>query len=252
MIKTIDAVNTARSLIGTPYSTLDCINLIKYVIRKSPGGVSDYTTSGTNTLWDSYDYADKYRDLTYRQNGNDYAKAGMLAFKRNESDVHHVGLVTYDNTVIHSSSVYQQVVETPLDDSWDLLAKHRYIEVDESNNNTVEEGNSSTMFGDAYVSTSSTGLRLRSEPNLSSKVLTELPKGTRVEIVRVLDGWLFVRTEDDTAGYVSSSYITADEVVEVEDGSSMIETRIVIRDSEGNYFYPVGSFTVFSSDQLND
>ena len=37
MIKTQDAIATARALIGTPYSELDCINLIKRVIRTAPG-----------------------------------------------------------------------------------------------------------------------------------------------------------------------------------------------------------------------
>ena len=32
MIKSSDAIRTARRLIGTPYSELDCINLIKKVI----------------------------------------------------------------------------------------------------------------------------------------------------------------------------------------------------------------------------
>ena len=39
MIKTQDAIRTARALIGTPYSELDCINLIKRVIRTARGGV---------------------------------------------------------------------------------------------------------------------------------------------------------------------------------------------------------------------
>ena len=46
MIKTQDAIRTARALIGTPYSELDCINLIKRVIRTAPGGVPWYTTAG--------------------------------------------------------------------------------------------------------------------------------------------------------------------------------------------------------------
>ena len=38
MIKTSEAIRTARALIGMPYSELDCINLIKKVIRTAPGG----------------------------------------------------------------------------------------------------------------------------------------------------------------------------------------------------------------------
>ena len=54
----------ARALIGTPYSELDCINLIKKVIRTAPGGDKNYTTAGTNDLWNSFDSKSaKYRDL---------------------------------------------------------------------------------------------------------------------------------------------------------------------------------------------
>lgn len=80
MIRAQDAIATARSLLGTPYSKLDCIGLIKLVIRTSPVGVPGYTTAGTNTLWDSYKASAKYRDLTWRQEGSAGAKAGMLAY----------------------------------------------------------------------------------------------------------------------------------------------------------------------------
>ena len=53
MIKANEAIRTARGLIGTPYSELDCINLIKKVIRTAPGGDVKYTTAGTNDLWNS-------------------------------------------------------------------------------------------------------------------------------------------------------------------------------------------------------
>ena len=69
MVKTMDAIRTARSLIGTPYSELDCIGLIVRVIRTSPGGVGAYRTAGTNTLWKSAQASAKYRDLTWRQEG---------------------------------------------------------------------------------------------------------------------------------------------------------------------------------------
>ena len=117
MVKTMDAIRTARSLIGTPYSELDCIGLIVRVIRTSPGGVGAYRTAGTNTLWRSAEASAKYRDLTWRQEGLTGAQAGMLAFKRRGTDVHHVGLVTECGTVIHSSSAAGKVVETKLDDT---------------------------------------------------------------------------------------------------------------------------------------
>lgn len=129
MIKHSDAIRTARILLGTPYKEMDCIALIRAVIKRSAGGVTDYRCEGTNWLWDSIGNSGKYRHLTWRQESTDGARAGMLAFKRSGDDVHHVGLVTGDGTVIHSSSVAGCVVETELDGSWDLLGQHRYIEV---------------------------------------------------------------------------------------------------------------------------
>lgn len=95
MIKTSEAIRTARALIGTPYSELDCINLIKKVIRTAPGGDKNYTTAGTNDLWNSDSKSAKYRDLTWKQEGISGAKPGMLAFMGvGTGDVNHTGLVT--------------------------------------------------------------------------------------------------------------------------------------------------------------
>ena len=47
MIKAQDAISAARALIGTPYSELDCINLIKRVIRTAPGGIPAHGASYT-------------------------------------------------------------------------------------------------------------------------------------------------------------------------------------------------------------
>ena len=48
MIQTKDAITTVRALLGTPYVQMDCINLIKAVIRCAPGGEPDYTTAGAH------------------------------------------------------------------------------------------------------------------------------------------------------------------------------------------------------------
>ena len=95
MITSSEAIRTARRLIGTPYSELDCINLIKKIIRTAPGGDKSYTTAGTNELWNSADSASKYRHLTWRQEGLAGAKPGMLVFMGvGTGDVNNVGLVT--------------------------------------------------------------------------------------------------------------------------------------------------------------
>ena len=59
MIQAEEAIRAARGLIGTAYNELDCINLIKKVIRTAPGGDKRYTTAGTNELCNSFDSAPK-------------------------------------------------------------------------------------------------------------------------------------------------------------------------------------------------
>ena len=67
MIEAEDAISTARTLLETPYSKMDCIALIRAVIRRSAGGVKDYRCEGTNWLWRSIDGSGKYRHLIWRQ-----------------------------------------------------------------------------------------------------------------------------------------------------------------------------------------
>ena len=222
MIKTQDAIDTARALIGTPYSELDCINLIKRVIRTAPGGVPWYTTAGTNALWASYGASAKYRDLTWRQDGIAGARAGMLAFKKHGGDVHHVGLVTERGTVIHSSSARGQVVETPLDESWHLLAVHRYIEAAAA---AETEGK---MLYQAVVNTMRDPLALRDSPSTDGRKLGELARGATVDVLaEPATGWLYVRSADGKSGYAASAYLARVEVVRAqtaEDGVRPADT----------------------------
>ena len=185
MIKARDAIGEARRLLGTPYSRMDCIGLIRAVIRACPGGIKDYRCQGTNWLWRSIENASKYRHLVWRQEGIAGAKPGMLAFKRKGEDIHHIGLVTGDGTVIHSSSARGCVVETALDDSWHLLGKHKYIGVDEA-----------------------AGVQEDAEPE------TEAPDDTGTE-----NAW-------------------------ADDGTEAVAPEIVILDSAGNRFVPVGDWRV--------
>ena len=238
MIKTQDAIDTARALIGTPYSELDCINLIKRVIRTAPGGVPWYTTAGTNALWASYISSDKYRDIIWRQEGITGARAGELAFKRHGGDVHHVGIVTERGTVIHSSSVQGKVVETPLDESWQLLAVHRYIEVAAAAAET--EGTMDVLY-QAVVNTMRDPLNVRDAPDGGR--IGSVPKGTTVEVLaEPAQGWTFVRA-GSLMGYVSSAYLTRAEVGEAENVIS-VSPDVTIIDDEGNSFRPVGGWRV--------
>lgn len=151
MIKYNNAIRTARLLLGTPYSEMDCIRLIVMVIRRSSGGDPDYRCEGTNWLWRSIDNSAKYRHLTWRQNSISGAKAGMVAFKVDGDNVHHIGLVTEKGTVIHSSSVQGCVVETPLDKTWHALGQHKLITVSDVESDHNIENDTESVVNDTAI-----------------------------------------------------------------------------------------------------
>lgn len=245
MIKWQDAIREARLLIGTPYAQLDCINLIKKVIRSAPGGVPGYTTAGTNALWDSFSASPKYRDLTWRQEGIAGARAGMLAFKRyGADDEGHVGIVTDDGTVIHASSEYGSTVETKLSetDGWDLLAVHRFIQP----KSEEEKDMSEEILFKAKVDTVSGPLNLRELPAKNAMIIEKMPKGEIVEVMEKTDiEWWKVRYKGEI-GYAAEEYLSRvmDEPEIPVQGEAGLTVQVVIADEAGNVFRPVGAFRV--------
>ena len=237
MIKASDAIRVARSLIGTPYAEMDCINLIKKVIRTAPGGVPGYTTAGTNTLWDSYESAAKYRDLTWRQEGLAGAMAGMIAFKADSDDFHHAGIVTADGTIVHSSSTQggRGVVETPLtvSEGWTHVAVHRYID--------TEEDMQTLYYAQINLNDPDSTLNVRNVP--SGDVIASLRQGDAVQVMAEKSGWAYVRHENGS-GYVSAQYIVKTDDEPEWNKPAAEDTALTIVDSEGNRFNPVGDFRV--------
>ena len=201
MIKTAEALRTARGLLGTSYDELDCINLIKKVIRVSEGGEKSYTTAGTNDLWNSDANSAKYRDLTWKQEGISGAKAGMLAFIGvGTGDVNHVGLVTERGTVVHSSKSRGGVVETELTEKsgWNGLGKHRDIEVAEDTTTDVQAGTE-------YIICARKGLRMRKKPDVRGEYMQMLPDGAVITVLEEWAGWLKTTYKEYT-GWVSAEY----------------------------------------------
>ena len=199
MIETSEAIRMARALIGTPYSDLDCINFIKKVIRTAPGGDKNYTTAGTNALWDSYDKTGKYRDLIWRQAGISGAKPGMLAFMGvGTGDANHVGLVTDVGTVLHSSKSRGCVVETELTEKrgWNGLGKHRMIAVDGEETADSDEGEIVTVCAQG-------GLRMRKKPK--GRYMQMIQDGAQLAVLEEKDGWLRVEYRGFT-GWISGEY----------------------------------------------
>ena len=245
MVSAKDAIAYARSLCGgkdkkgnwiimTPYSKMDCIGLIKNIIWNCPGGVKDYRTSGTNTLWKSYDASPKYKDLTWRQEGIKGAKAGMLAFMESGGDVSHVGLVTGEGTIIHSSKSAGGVIESEFTEKrlWNLLAVHRYIGVagSEREVETLDE-----ILYTAVVRTSGGALNLRSGPDKAYGVTAKIPNGTELDVYSDGD-WCKVEF-NGAYGYVDASFL--------EKNERRMGENITIVDDEGNIFRPSGGFRVY-------
>lgn len=252
MIKTSEAIRAARELIGTPYSELDCINLIKKVIRTSAGGDKRYTTAGTNELWNSFDSVPKYRHLIWRQTGISGAKPGMLAFMGvGTGDVSHTGLVTEQGTVIHSSKSRGGVVETELTEKngWNGLGAHRMIGVDYSEGGKTEVSEAEKIFGNATVSVTSGYLNIREGASTRSKIIAKAKNGARVNIIREAGGtgWVFGTLESGEAGYMSSEYLVEDAPPESGDQgetSGEAPTTTTLRRSDGVYVTLAGKWEI--------
>ena len=200
MIQAEEAIRAARGLIGTSYETLDCINLIKKVIRTCAGGDKRYTTAGTNELWNSFDSAPKYRHLIWRQAGISGAKAGMLAFMGvGTGDVSHTGLVTERGTVIHSSKSRGGVVETALTAKagWNGLGVHRMI--------AVAENVGTAPTGTTYIVCAQTGLRMRKRADVRGEYMQMLPDGAVIVALETRAGWIKTTYKGYT-GWVSGEY----------------------------------------------
>ena len=59
-----------------------------------------------------------------------------------------------------------------------------------------------------YVSTEETNLNVRSEPSITSDIITSLPKNCYVELISYSDGWWYLEYEKGRYGYCSDEYIT--------------------------------------------
>lgn len=251
MIETSEAIRMARALIGTAYSELDCINLIKKVIRTAPGGDKRYTTAGTNALWDSDSKSGKYRDLTWKQEGISGAKAGMLAFMGvGTGDVSHTGMVTERGTVIHSSKSRGGVVETALTAKagWNGLGAHRMIEVDCPKGGKAEMSEAEKIFGNATVNITSGYLNIRGGASTRSKIIAKAANGARVNIIREAGGtgWVFGALESGEAGYMSSEHLVEDAPGsgdQDETGGEAPNTT-TLRRNDGVYITLAGKWTI--------
>lgn len=200
-----EAVRIAASLLGTPYSELDCINLVKYVIRKGAGGVPSYTTAGTNALWSSQTASAKYRDITAcRPIYDGSALAGELAVIREGDDCSHVGICTGAGEVIHSSASRGEIIKTALSarNGWSHILTHRHIT---PSGQTVDNEPSivpEVVLGE-YIVCATGGLKQRITPG--GTYMQMVPDGTRIRALDKRDGWIQMQFKGHL-GWVSADY----------------------------------------------
>ena len=221
MVATKDAIDMARSLLGVPYGSgageLDCINLVKKIIRSCPGGVKGYTTAGTNALWASRNAWPKYRDITaWRALGKgESGHAGELLAMVSGERCDHVGLAIGDGTVIHASQSRGAVVCTDVvareastaksagrATGWTHALTHRYIEVCGAED---EPGVGETVLG-PHIVCAQGGLRQRETPG--GRYMQMIPDGARVEITPTREGWGQTAWRGHV-GWVSMDYLCA-------------------------------------------
>lgn len=217
MITAAEAIRVARSKLGTPYGSgpgqLDCINLVKAVIRESLGGDPAYTDAHVPALWASYESSGKYRHLIMQHIGIDGATPGMLAFKGQplgrDHQPSHVGIVSYDGKVIHASSAKGEVVETDLNNGkWTLLGTSSKIRpaIDPEPAPTPEPDPREVYTAEVIAISNDKPVNLRSGPSTGDAIITKVPVGTMVDVLIELDGWDFIDTGHEQ-GYMASQYL---------------------------------------------
>lgn len=189
------------------------------------------------------------------------AKPGMAAFKVREwtedekdnkwygtypGDVYHIGLINRTGTgVLNAKGAKYGFVESKFDSSWQYVAYLKDVDYSENGGDSMV-----SQYGNAVVHTVSTGLRIREGASTSSAVLGTIPKGSRINVIRDTGiGWYYVEAAyPNLKGYVSSEYVLLDKVIDepVDDNISgnSIKMEVLIEDSEGRTFYPIGDFKV--------
>lgn len=231
-IKAAEAIRIGRSLLGTSYSTMDCIGFIRVIIQRGAGGDPNYRCEGTNWLWDSIKNSGKYQHITWRQEGIEGAKPGMLTLMRDGADDEsHVGLVTERGTVLHSSKSRGGVVETDFNErnGWDLLAIHRHILPGDVEEEPVNLPYSESGIDDPvdlpaiYTVNASGGLRMRKKPSEKGAYMQMVPDGTQLVVDQILNGYAKTTYKNHT-GWVSLSYLTGSNSDEPDTDEAVAET----------------------------
>lgn len=187
-----------------------------------------------------------------------YARPGMVAVKVKDwtddddtnrwydsepGNVYHIGLVIQNGSemnVIEAKGAKWGVVQTKLDNKWKFVAYLDDVDYTQKMEERIMEYKytGSIHLTSGYV-------HLRSQPNITSKSIAKLYHGEPVEIGDSSQpNWYAIKDESGNEGYVYSKYVVIENEIQSDDQADSSFSGIVITDSLGNKFYPIGSFTV--------
>lgn len=158
-------------------------------------------------------------------------------------NVYHIGLVIQNGSemnVIEAKGAKWGVVQTKLDNKWKFVAYLDEVDYTQKMEETIMEYKytGSIHLTSGYV-------HLRTQPNITSKSIAKLYHGEPVEIGDSSQpNWYAVKDEAGNEGYVYSKYVVIENEIQSDDQMDSGFSGIVITDSLGNKFYPIGSFTV--------
>ena len=164
-------------------------------------------------------------------------------YDTNPGNVYHIGLVIQNGSemnVIEAKGAKWGVVQTKLDDKWKFVAYLDDVDYTQKMEETIMEYKytGSIRLTSGYV-------HLRSQPNITSKSIAKLYHGEPVEIGDSSQpNWYAIKDESGNEGYVYSKYVVIENEIQSDDQADSSFSGIVITDSLGNKFYPIGSFTV--------
>ena len=164
-------------------------------------------------------------------------------YDTNPGNVYHIGLVIQNGSemnVIEAKGERWGVVQSKLDSKWKFVAYLDDVDYTQKMEEVVMEYKytGSIRLTSGYV-------HLRSQPNITSKSIAKLYHGEPVEIGDSSQpNWYAIKDESGNEGYVYSKYVVIENEIQSDDQTDSGFSGIVITDSLGNNFYPIGSFTV--------
>lgn len=164
------------------------------------------------------------------------AEPGWAAFKWKESgeperyadgrgNYYHIGLVDQTGRFVLNAKGEKSGFSRDSIDGWDFAAPLLGVE--------YEEVKKMVLYR-ARVATRSGPLNMRDRPG--GMVIGRIPRGETVDVLSDEGEWCAVDYQG-ASGYASAEYLERLEERERE-------TRIVLEDSEGNTFHPIGGWTV--------